>query len=355
MPEVPGQRLQVEPPAPAPSAPAPAPGSAGGTSAPSGWGRRGGRRVGVVPGLQRCPGPGPAWRRCSPRRASPPRRGRRSGRRARDSPTGRRRRPRARAAAPDDAGPAASRPCRPSSARRGSPARQLLQLGGEQLGHVQVVDPVGPGEWPWLGRSIRVTRCRSARPLAIVVQFLPWPNSPCTNTTCGPASPTVREASRSVRPCRRPRGDSTSVRHPASHQTFRRRTGHAPTGGPPPRDEGESHAGTAPPPRPAPPRAGRRPTTTRKRRRDARRPGDRTSRSPRCPPRVRGSACGCSPSPSGLPAPGAVWHAGLQAHVWVGAELPPELPLRPAAVHVRAVPRGRAQREAPAAARWPGR
>jgi len=24
-------------------------------------------------------------------------------------------------------------------------------------------------------------------------------------------------------------------------------------------------------------------------------------------------------------APGAVWHAGLQAHVWVGAELPPEL------------------------------
>ena len=29
--------------------------------------------------------------------------------------------------------------------------------------------------------------------------------------------------------------------------------------------------------------------------------------------------------PFRAPAPGAVWHAGLQAHVWVGAELPPEL------------------------------
>jgi hypothetical protein len=29
--------------------------------------------------------------------------------------------------------------------------------------------------------------------------------------------------------------------------------------------------------------------------------------------------------PFRAPAPGAVWHAGLQAHVWVGSELPPEL------------------------------
>src|SRR4051812_27439935 len=29
--------------------------------------------------------------------------------------------------------------------------------------------------------------------------------------------------------------------------------------------------------------------------------------------------------PFRAPAPGAVWHAGLQAHVWVGADLPPEL------------------------------
>ncbi|SFF63075.1 helicase [Blastococcus tunisiensis] len=29
--------------------------------------------------------------------------------------------------------------------------------------------------------------------------------------------------------------------------------------------------------------------------------------------------------PFRAPAPGAVWHAGLQAHVWIGAELPPEL------------------------------
>jgi hypothetical protein len=29
--------------------------------------------------------------------------------------------------------------------------------------------------------------------------------------------------------------------------------------------------------------------------------------------------------PFRAPAPGAAWHAGLQAHVWVGAELPPEL------------------------------
>jgi hypothetical protein len=29
--------------------------------------------------------------------------------------------------------------------------------------------------------------------------------------------------------------------------------------------------------------------------------------------------------PFRAPAPGAVWHAGLQAHVWVGAQLPPEL------------------------------
>ncbi|HEY0509469.1 MAG TPA: helicase [Blastococcus sp.] len=29
--------------------------------------------------------------------------------------------------------------------------------------------------------------------------------------------------------------------------------------------------------------------------------------------------------PFRAPAPGAVWHAGLQAHVWVGGELPPEL------------------------------
>ena len=29
--------------------------------------------------------------------------------------------------------------------------------------------------------------------------------------------------------------------------------------------------------------------------------------------------------PFRAPAPGAVWHAGLQAHVWVGTELPPEL------------------------------
>lgn len=29
--------------------------------------------------------------------------------------------------------------------------------------------------------------------------------------------------------------------------------------------------------------------------------------------------------PFRAPAPGAMWHAGLQAHVWIGAELPPEL------------------------------
>ena len=29
--------------------------------------------------------------------------------------------------------------------------------------------------------------------------------------------------------------------------------------------------------------------------------------------------------PFRAPAPGAQWHAGLQAHVWVGRELPPEL------------------------------
>ena len=29
--------------------------------------------------------------------------------------------------------------------------------------------------------------------------------------------------------------------------------------------------------------------------------------------------------PFRAPAPGAQWHPGLQAHVWVGAELPPEL------------------------------
>jgi hypothetical protein len=29
--------------------------------------------------------------------------------------------------------------------------------------------------------------------------------------------------------------------------------------------------------------------------------------------------------PFRAPAPGAVWHAALQAHVWVGSQLPPEL------------------------------
>src|SRR3954452_7906400 len=53
------------------------------------------------------------------------------------------------------------------------------------------------GECPWLGRSTRVPRCRSERALAIVVQFLPCPNRPCTKTTRGPSVPTVREASRS--------------------------------------------------------------------------------------------------------------------------------------------------------------
>ena len=58
--------------------------------------------------------------------------------------------------------------------------------------------------------------------------------------------------------------------------------------------------------------------------------------------------------PFRAPAPGAVWHAGLQAHVWVGAELPPELaPYDPPPYTLRAVPRGRAEREAAAAADGP--
>jgi len=63
-------------------------------------------------------------------------------------------------------------------------------------------------------------------------------------------------------------------------------------------------------------------TATRRATSPARRAG---KPAPELPTAGRGERVWVLAVPFRAPAPGATWHAGLQAHVWVGAELPPEL------------------------------
>ena len=68
-------------------------------------------------------------------------------------------------------------------------------------------------------------------------------------------------------------------------------------------------------------------TTTRKaspRKATTRKPAPRKA-APELPTAGPGERVWVLAVPFRAPAPGAVWHPGLQAHVWVGAALPPEL------------------------------
>ncbi|HEX2073876.1 MAG TPA: helicase [Geodermatophilus sp.] len=71
----------------------------------------------------------------------------------------------------------------------------------------------------------------------------------------------------------------------------------------------------------------RRTTTTRTRSTTGRRTAPRRTAkpAPELPTAEPGERVWVLAVPFRAPAPGATWHAGLQAHVWVGRELPPEL------------------------------
>ncbi|MGY1781446.1 helicase [Geodermatophilus sp. SYSU D01036] len=69
----------------------------------------------------------------------------------------------------------------------------------------------------------------------------------------------------------------------------------------------------------------RRAATTTKRRTTKRRTAARRPPVPDLPTAGPGERVWVLAVPFRAPAPGAVWHAGLQAHVWVGARLPPAL------------------------------
>jgi hypothetical protein len=66
-------------------------------------------------------------------------------------------------------------------------------------------------------------------------------------------------------------------------------------------------------------------TTTRRRTTKASTSGRTAKSAPEVPTAGAGERVWVLAVPFRAPAPGAVWHAGLQAHVWVGGELPPEL------------------------------
>jgi hypothetical protein len=68
-----------------------------------------------------------------------------------------------------------------------------------------------------------------------------------------------------------------------------------------------------------------RTTAAPSRRRTAAKPGRAAKPAPEPPTAGPGERVWVLAVPFRAPTPGAVWHAGLQAHVWVGAELPPEL------------------------------
>ncbi|WP_344690191.1 helicase [Blastococcus jejuensis] len=70
---------------------------------------------------------------------------------------------------------------------------------------------------------------------------------------------------------------------------------------------------------------GKRTTSASARRRPAAKPSRGGKPAPEVPTAGPGERVWVLAVPFRAPAPGAVWHAGLQAHVWVGAELPPEL------------------------------
>jgi hypothetical protein len=69
----------------------------------------------------------------------------------------------------------------------------------------------------------------------------------------------------------------------------------------------------------------RRTTTSRRSTTTARRTAPRKATAPELPAAGPGEGVWVLAVPFRAPAPGATWHAGLQAHVWVGRELPPEL------------------------------
>jgi hypothetical protein len=72
--------------------------------------------------------------------------------------------------------------------------------------------------------------------------------------------------------------------------------------------------------------AGTRTTTSTRRRTAKATTSGRTAKSaPEVPTAGAGERVWVLAVPFRAPAPGAVWHAGLQANVWVGAQLPPEL------------------------------
>src|SRR3954451_20444478 len=66
-------------------------------------------------------------------------------------------------------------------------------------------------------------------------------------------------------------------------------------------------------------------TTTKTRTRTPTRTPARAAAAPELPVAGPGQRVWVLAVPFRAPAPGATWHAGLQAHVWVGRELPPEL------------------------------
>jgi hypothetical protein len=74
-----------------------------------------------------------------------------------------------------------------------------------------------------------------------------------------------------------------------------------------------------------PGRRRRRPTTSRARTTTRTRTAPRKPATPELPSAGSGERVWVLAVPFRAPAPGATWHAGLQAHVWVGRELPAEL------------------------------
>ena len=161
-----------------------------------------------------------------------------------------------------------------------------------------------------MGRSSRVTRWLSARPLAIVVQFLPWPNSPWTKTTARPGL-AQRCATRAL-------VAAAVFGHPAIPSDV--------PSVPPltvPGDEGESHAGTT---APQPRTTSRRTTTTGEADDDAPHRARRKKPAPETADRRPGGAGVGARRP--VPRAGARRASGTPAcrrtSGWA-AELPPEL------------------------------
>ena len=220
---------------------------------------------------------------------------------------------------------------------------ELLELGGQQLGHVEVVDAVGPGRVPVVGQVDQGDAVRVGQALARSS------SSSCPGRTgrgrTRPADPTPRGcATRAVR-----RLAVVGFRHPAIPSDVpsvppltvpgTRGRRHARTTAPHGEPQHDQHA------RPAPRAARRRPAPSR-----TKKPV------PELPTAGPGGAgVGARRAVPGARAgrrlarrPAGARVGGRRAAAGAG-------PLRPAAVHVRAVPRGRAEREAPAAADRPGR